>query len=46
MFWLQNKKCSKTGPIRDGKEPSLLGLVMFGFYDYQGSVQFGFLLSI
>jgi len=26
-----------------GKNPHLLGSVLFGFYEYQGSVRFGFL---
>ena len=29
-----------------GKNPHCSGSVLFGFYDYQGSVRFGFLLSI
>ena len=29
-----------------GKNPHCLGSVLFGFYDYQGSVRFGFLSSL
>jgi len=32
--------------VEMGKNPRCLGSVLFGFYDYQGSVRFEFLLSL
>jgi len=36
----------KLPKLEMGKNPHCLGSVLFGFYDYHGSVRFGFLSSL